>query len=222
MEGQGQEENKGGLPVHALSEIISPLRLGTYLKAAGHDAERALRLYLWNAQVGEAFHIPVQAVEVGLRNRVSSGLHAAYGDEWWRETEYLAEVEQKQADDISLALRRLTSKNKPHSTGQVVAALSFGFWVAMLHKRHNPAIWSQHFRTSFPHLPPGVTLTALRDEVREIADLRNRLWHHEPIFKRNLSNDHARCMRVVMWLCPAKAAWIRPHCRFPRLIREKP
>lgn len=222
MEGNSQENKSENVSLHALEKIISPLRLYTYLNAAGHDADRALRLYLWNAQVGESFHIPIQAAEVGLRNRVNNALSATFGAEWWRNAAYLQGVEPRQGEDIALALRRLTMKGKNHSTGQVVASLSFGFWVAMLHKRYNPAVWSHQLRSSFPHLPIGITRDALHKEVQEIAELRNRLWHHEPIFKRNLTEDHGRCMRVVQWLCPTKAAWIRPHCRFNRLIREKP
>jgi hypothetical protein len=222
MNAGGQQPINATLPIHALSEIISPLRLGTYLNAAGHDAERALLLYLWNAKVGAAFHIPIQSVEVGLRNRVSDGLAALYGPEWWRDQAFLALAEPKRADDIEVVRRRLISKRMPVATGQMIAGLSFGFWVAMLHGRYNPDIWSGHLRTAFPHLPSHVERHWLHSGVREISDFRNRIWHHEPIFRRNLSRDFSRCLMVLGWLCPTKATWIKPHCRVPALLREKP
>ncbi len=222
MNEQGQPEIQEAHPIHALSEIISPLRLGTYLNAAGHDPDRALALYLWNARVGEAFHLPIQSAEVGLRNRVSDGLSLAYGQDWWKEPPFLDDVEVAQREAIGLTLRRLTSRKKPHETGQVVAGLSFGFWVAMMHGRYGPKIWSKHLRTAFPHLPEAVDRFLIHKEVTDIAELRNRLWHHEPIFRRNLSGDYARCLRVVQWLCPTKAAWIKPHCRVPAILRGKP
>jgi hypothetical protein len=68
----------------AILRAISADRFETYLKAAGHDPSRALRLYLWNAQLGEAFHLPIQAVEVGLRNCINTALTNTYGKDWWR------------------------------------------------------------------------------------------------------------------------------------------
>ena len=60
--------------IETLRPVISVGRLGTYLVAAGFDPSRALQLYIWNARVGEAFHLPIQAVEVGLRNRINDAL----------------------------------------------------------------------------------------------------------------------------------------------------
>ncbi|MEM9426225.1 MAG: hypothetical protein AAGA06_05940 [Pseudomonadota bacterium] len=222
MTDERQEVINEAAPVHSLTEIISPLRLGTYLNAAGHNAERALQLYLWNAKIGEAFHLPIQAVEVGLRNRVNDGLVHVFGAEWWQQQDFVDVAEGTRLDDVQLVLRRLDSKGKERSTGQVVAGLSFGFWVAMLHRRYNPEIWSHCLRSAFPKMPAGITRDVLHTDVREIAEFRNRIWHHEPIFRRNLSNDFSMCMKVVQWLCPEKAAWIRPHCRVQSMLREKP
>lgn len=222
MDASGQQKIDGPHPIHALSEIISPLRLGTYLNAAGHDPDRALSLYLWNAKVGEAFHLPIQSVEVGLRNRVSNGIAFAFGADWWREPAFAAIIEAEQRDAIATTLRRLASRGKKAETGQVIANLSFGFWVAMLHSRYGPSIWSSHLRAAFPNLPPAVERHLIHKEARDVADFRNRLWHHEPIFRRDLGRDYSRCMCLVHWLCPTKAAWIKPHCSVPQLLRAKP
>lgn len=222
MPNPGQHSFNANPPTHALSEIISPLRLGAYLNASGHDLDRALNLYLWNAKIGEAFHLPIQSVEVGLRNRVSDGLDAAFGADWWRNETFISHSTKKSISDIELVKRRLKGKGKPIITGQIVAGLSFGFWVSMLHKRYNSTIWAKHFRSSFPDIPISVDREALRAKVRNIADLRNRIWHHEPIFKRNLLDDYSHCMEALNWICPTKAAWIKPHCRVATVMRQKP
>ena len=222
MTDEGQEAVNDDHPIHALSEIISPLRLGTYLNAAGHDPDKALRLYLWNAKIGEAFHIPIQAVEVGLRNRVSDGLANVFGAEWWREEKFRRIAEPRRLDDIANVIQRVSRRKKDLETGQIVAGLSFGFWVSLLAPRYNPPIWGGQLRVAFPHLPSGVSRKDLQGRVRQIADLRNRIWHHEPVFRRNLMADFSLCMKVVGWLCPEKARWIRPHCRVPAIMREKP
>lgn len=219
---EGQQALNARAPIHALSEIISPLRLGTYLAAAGHDPERALQIYLWNAKIGEAFHLPIQSVEVGFRNRVSDGLGNLFGPEWWQDQGFLGIAGDQRCADIEVVKRRLLSKDKAVVTGQVIAGLSFGFWVAMLHRRYHPGMWSRQLRTAFPYLPGTISHRVLHSEIGEIADLRNRIWHHEPIFYRNITADYSRCMRVLNWLCPSKAAWIKPHCRVMQIARERP
>lgn len=222
MNEEGQQVITPPHPIHALSEIISPLRMGTYLQSAGHDADRALALYLWNAKMGEAFHLPIQSFEVGLRNRVSDGISVVFGPDWWREKSFFDEAGYKRRKDVDVVLRRLNSKNIPPDTGQLVAGLSFGFWIAMLHGRHNIKIWSSELKSAFPHLPEDVTRKQLHSRSTKIADFRNRISHHEPIFKRNLAADYGMCMEAMKWLCPTKAAWIKPHCRVSAMIRVKP
>lgn len=92
----------------------------------------------------------------------------------------------------------------------------------MLHKRYSPAVWSRQLYNAFPHLPQGRGLKSLRKEINEIVSLRNRIWHHEPIFKRDLSDDYRRVMQMINWLSPVQLAWIRPHCRIQTVLRQKP
>ena len=222
MSSNSQRSDKAPPPIHALSQIISPLRLGTYLNATGHDPERALALYLWNAKVGEAFHLPIQAVEVALRNRLSDGLAMAYGPEWWRDEPFLRMSRHGCREKIDEVCRRLERSGKPIETGQVIAGLSFGFWTSVLHGHYHSAIWSRHLDSAIPSLPTGITRRELHREAGRVADFRNRLWHHEPIFRRDLLSDYSRCMNLTGWLCPEKRDWIKPHCRVAAIMREKP
>lgn len=115
--------------VQAVIDTISPNRFGTYLSAAAHDPERALRLYLWNAQIGEAFHLPIQAVEVALRNKISTILAAKFGHDWWCAAEFEDLIDREREQDLATVKRRIESKGLALVTGQIVAGLSFGFWV---------------------------------------------------------------------------------------------
>jgi hypothetical protein len=209
----------------ALSRTISPERLGTYLTAAGHDRERALALYVWNARLGEAFHTPIQAVEVGLRNNVGLALIEQFGAEWWRDDGFprlLDNIDGRRLADLEQVRRRLKKRGMTIVTGQVVAGLSFGFWVALLQKRYNPVLWSRHLSTAFPHLPLDRSRADLADRARKVADLRNRITHHEPIFRNDISKDFSEMMMLLEWMCPETHRWIRPHCRVPDVMRRKP
>lgn len=206
----------------ALADILSTDRLTRYLVASGHDKQRAMRLYLWNSEVGATFYIPTQAVEVGLRNRINHALSAQFGEEWWANRQYISLLDQPRINDLSQVKSRIYSRSLPLTTGQIVAGLSFGFWAGMLHRRYNPDVWTRQLRLSFPYLPDIIDRRKLYDEVRNLVELRNRISHHEPLFRRNLMEDHRRTMQLLGWLCPTKAALLRPYCKAPMVIRQKP
>lgn len=219
---QSQAGATGDLDVEALVSAISPARLEPFLLAVGHDPGRALALYLWNAAVGEAFYLPLQAFEVALRNILNNRLSALYGPDWWRSGPVADCYSPERWTDISTLTRRLRARSKPETNAQAVEGLSLGFWVALLESRYNSAIWNSHLTSVFPHLPEKTPRRLVADRARHAQYLRNRISHHEPIFARDLSRDFSRLMQFLGWLSPAKAAWIRPHCRVPALLRRKP
>lgn len=208
--------------ITAILAAISPDRFKTYLGAAGHDQDRAMRLYLWNAQLGEAFHTPIQAVEVGLRNCIHVALSNIYTPNWW-ECKNLDDIlDEERKGDLTTVLRRIRNRELELCTGQVVAGLSFGFWVGMLDGRYNPPIWGGQLRKAFPFLPAPRARKSLHESVRKVATLRNRISHHEPLIGRDSLADFSNLMSLLEWICPAKAVWIRPECRVPQIVRERP
>jgi hypothetical protein len=206
----------------AIVTAISPDRFKTYLHAAGHDRERAFRLYLWNARLGEAFHLPIQGVEVGLRNSVNQALSNVYGQNWWECNNLSDILDEERKGDLATVLKRIRNRNSELCTGQVVAGLSFGFWVGILHPRYNPPIWGGQLRTAFPYFPAGRGRKSLRERVSAVAGLRNRISHHEPLIGRDSLGDFSNLMTLLEWICPAKAVWIRPHCRVAEIVRQRP
>ncbi|MDP1738204.1 MAG: hypothetical protein Q8L23_12290 [Caulobacter sp.] len=208
--------------IDQLRPVLSDERLGTYLTAAGFDLDRALKLYVWNAQVGEAFHLPIQAVEVGLRNRMTAAFATAFGSDWWKDERFLNLLDDDRNADIRQVRLRILNRKLSPVTGQIVAGLSFGFWVGMLHKRYNPPLWGGHLRSAFPSLPKDRNRASLAVAAGQVATLRNRIWHHEPIIKRDLSAEYGAVMTLLEWISPEKAAWVRPYCRVPQLLRQKP
>jgi len=208
--------------IERLRPTISADRLGTYLTAAGFDGDRALRLYVWNAYIGEAFHLPIQAAEVGLRNRIDAALRVVYGIDWWDDANFLRIGGRERQSDVETAKRRITRRNQTVSTPQMVANLSFGFWVGTLQPSYNPNVWSKQLRVSFPDIPANKNRFDLAAGAKRVADLRNRIWHHEPIFRMSLSEEFSAVMQLLSWVCPMKEAWIRPQCRVQTLLRQKP
>jgi hypothetical protein len=205
-----------------LEATISQPRLATYLSAAGYNEARALQLYRWNAQLGEAFHLPVQAVEIATRNRISSVLVIHFGSDWWQSQPFLELATPQQHRQLAETRQRIGRRRAQLVTGQVVAGLSFGFWVSMLDPRFNPEVWSKSLSIAFPNLPERNTRQDAQTLIRRIADFRNRIWHHEPIFKDNTTARYGDCMLALTWLCEHKKAWIKPQCSVMQVVRQRP
>jgi hypothetical protein len=219
---QSIQQGINGTPNESLLAAISLDRFNTYLSAAGHDQDRALNLYLWNARLGEAFHTPIQAAEVALRNRINFALSNVYTPNWWECANLWKILDEDRKGDLSVVLNRIRNREQELCTGQIVAGLSFGFWVGILDGRYNPPIWGGQLRTAFPSLPQGRSRKSLHETVRKVASLRNRISHHEPLIGRDSLTDFSNLMALIDWICPEKAAWIRPHCRVPQIVRERP
>lgn len=209
--------------IAAFGRSISPERWKTYERAAGFRADAAHRLYLWNAAVGHSFHFPLQTVEVCLRNVIHLTLVNIYGPSWSSDPECRNTLRVKQADDITKAERRHYSIHQTAaSTPQIVASLSLGFWVAMLKRDYNAAIWNTHVAHAFPHLGAQEAIINVSRTGTRIQDLRNRIFHQEPLIGHNLSEDYAGILQMIGWICPEMRQWTRTHSSVPRVIRERP
>jgi hypothetical protein len=209
------------LTTHVIA-TLSPRRFDTYSIAAGHSAERALALYLWNAKLGASFHVPIQAVEVALRNRVSNALTTEFGVHWWRNGRFSSIIDRERIRDLETVRSRIAKKGLRLETDQIVAGLSFGFWVGRLQPKYNPPIWAAHLRPSFPHLPNSDSRTSLFKLCGDVANFRNRISHHEPLLKSDVTAVFSDTMKLLAWLCPHTAEWVRPHCEVLTVIRSRP
>jgi hypothetical protein len=205
-----------------LKPTVSNERLGTYLKAGGFNEDRALKLYVWNARIGESFHFPIQCAEVGLRNHINTALCSRFGPDWWCAGALIGILDHERKKDLDTARQRIANRGTTLCTPQIVATLSFGFWVGMLQPRYNIDIWSHELRATFTHLPDDKYRGDLATKAKRVADLRNRIWHHEPIMKMNLADEFREVMILLAWICPIKARWVRENSQVMAWLRLRP
>lgn len=207
----------------AFARTISPERWRTYERAAGFRPDSAHQLYLWNAAVGQSFHFPLQTVEVCLRNVIHLALVDIFGPNWSAEPACRNMLHPRQSDDITKAERRHYSiHSAAASTPQIVASLSLGFWVSVLRREYNSGIWNTHAPIAFPHLGINETIINVSRTGTRIQNLRNRIFHQEPLIGHNLSEEYAAILQMIGWICPEMKAWTRTHSSVPRVIRERP
>jgi hypothetical protein len=207
----------------AFQRTISAPRWGTYLEAAGFHEDAACALYVWNAAVGQSFHFPLQAVEVALRNVIGSALRSQFGPSWWRDLHCCTCLGEDRTAEIDKAAHRIRRKygGEPH-TDQVVASLMLGFWVALLKRQYTGALWDHETEAAFPHLDEPRHVRVVSTAGDRVQEIRNRIFHHEPLIGRDLSGDYANMLRMLGWICPDTRDWVRGLCSVPVVLRQRP
>ena len=211
-----------------LTEIEAALsyeRIQPYLTASRGDRARALRLYLWNTAVSAAFYGPLQALEVVLRNAIHHRLTDRYGSAWYRNLD--VGLDRGAQGRIRQALMELARDGSPNDAPRIVATLSFGFWVSLLgaggrlesgrKANYEMTLWRPAVRQVFTHRATLTRRQAHRP-LNELRLLRNQIAHHEPIFIRNLTVDHARLLEVIGWISSGIQTWTTRHSRLPALL----
>lgn len=206
--------------LRALVAAIFPARFSTYERLSNFDNRRAVTLYLWNARIAEAFYFPLQTNEVLLRNAVTKALAQVYGSRWPFSAGFQKSLPDKLRGIFLGTLTPLVSRigQDRVTTGDVIAALTYGFWVALLTTRHQTRIWTPYFLLSFPGAPAEIARDLVHKEADRLRDLRNRIAHHEPIIRRDLASDFQRTIDIISWVCPETASWVIEHSRVLSMI----
>ena len=83
---------------------------------------------------------------------------------------------------------KLSKEGKSQSADRIVAELTFGFWVDIFtkpyHNIKNERLWPNLEADVFPNLSPSErNHSKIYGKLKEIKNLRNRLSHHEPVWK---------------------------------------
>lgn len=209
-----------------LEASFSPERMGTYLRAVQGDREKALHLYTWNTAISAAFYGPLQGLEVALRNAMHRQFAGRYGAAWYNNP--AAGLDTGCLVRIADAKTDVTRTGHTEEPPRVVAALSFGFWISLLGSggRINPVgrkanyemtLWRPALRGAFPNCT-SLTRKQAHKPLDCLRKLRNRIAHHEPIFARDLANDHQHVLDVTGWISPGVRMWIEHHSRVPTLL----
>ena len=106
-------------------------------------------------------------------------------------------------------------KNTP-SAGDIVSHLWLGFWVKLLSNSYEGILWPQLLEPVFPHMQRRQrTVKNLHAQLEDIRRLRNRVFHHEPIWHLpDLPERHEEILETIGWISPAMLAATRLLDRF--------
>ena len=209
-------------------------RFARYTAAAGGDEDLALGLYQWNAQAAAAALVDVGHFEVALRNaydrqlghrfpgwavdQASPVFHQVQGRGPTRDEQ--TRMNDRSRQELERARRGLGG----HPThGQVVGALSFGFWAQMTHRQRTATFWAPTIRLSFPpetHVVRG----RIHELVQNVVKFRNRLAHNEPVFSTRTGLDQRRDdVTTLFWMVhPTAAASTEAHSTVTAVLSRCP
>lgn len=186
-----------------LADALATRRLRPYRQTGDSDLDVVTR-YVWNIKLCESFYTPLQNLEVALRNSLHEAISRQTGDALWlRHNPSWLETEQR--DQISQAHSLLRRRHKPLEPGRIVAELTFGFWTGLLRTEYEQVLWPILIVSVFPHFPPHQRPRhVIAQRLTNVRHLRNRVSHHEPIWKMaDLAVRHQQISEAMGWISPA-------------------
>jgi hypothetical protein len=197
----------------ALWRVLSAERLEGYGGSAMPRPDVITR-YLCNMALCEALYPSLQALEVALRNTLFNageavypfpGAPAAGQTPCWLDMPGILLGEEP--NKVAAAKRRLRDANKQLEPGRVVAELTFGFWTALFDVRYESTkiLWPRLFgQKIFADAPKSRrSRKALSPLLNRVRLLRNRAFHHEPIWHwKDLPDQHALTLELIGWMSP--------------------
>lgn len=186
-----------------IQQGLSQERFYPYLAEAKQDIRLAVELYERNTLLCESLYGVLQGLEVLLRNSMHNLLTANLSKDWFDHSVFRGQ----DANMIARAKEHLLDSGKELTPSRVVTALSFGFWVALTKNFYARPLWTPFLYKTFPRRRMNHKDAFQR--LKPLQDLRNRVAHHEPVFKRNLKSDLDTVLETIGWICPDTEAWLR-------------
>lgn len=176
--------------------------------------------------LSEALYGSLQGLEVTLRNAIHAKLSSALKRNDWFDDPILQRYERQKVDEVKarLADRYPLAAVLP---GQVVATLAFGFWASLTNKSYHRPLWRPYLAQVFANGSPGND--EVRDALKGLAELRNRIAHHEPIVFRAVAGKLQRqdlngvlqtIIKAVGWMNPETANWIQSQSRLGEVYQK--
>lgn len=243
--------------VPALIAAISAPRLGSYRKFFQPQTdEELLGIYRWHEDLCTHFNHILKWVEVAMRNGFHVALSAHYGAKGSvgaRDWYHHIQLSKHSVDSVHKITHRANGMpRRPVPTpDDVVAKLTLGFWPALLEVERDAAGRRMSWHQILPLLVPGhrypheafwrqrANRDALQARLELCTYLRNRIAHHEPIWKQGalleetkprhrrvpavqaptpstpdealarLQLQHDRVMELLHWLAPEVARLVK-------------
>ena len=167
-----------------------------------------------NAKLAASVFVVLAPLEVGLRNAMADQLQpiadAMPGPPapWYQQT--ALGLHSRERESIDSAKRKAASvagkARRDVIPADVLAQFSFGLWPALLATKYRTRLWRAGLRNAFPHLDAsfgrqGVPDVFIAQRLQIINVYRNRIAHHEPVYRSSPTLDDVRRAIVTVSVC---------------------
>lgn len=181
-------------------KFLSAERLDAYEARVPGDACEVVGTYLWNTALCEALYPSLQTVEIALRNSIDRAARHQFGDAWLERGDLLDSFASHR---FSEARSKLARRGIDPTSRSLVAELDFGFWTSLMNRHYDRILWPALIFEAFPHIPKTLRQRhPLSTRFQAIRRLRNRVFHHEPIWHwSDLPRQHDEVIEAITWMC---------------------
>ncbi|EHU1925325.1 hypothetical protein EJ062_04785 [Acinetobacter baumannii] len=222
------------LEIDHIFSKLSTVRLDTYKNQFHLENPKDIyAAYCWGEAVSGSIFKIISVIEILLRNSIHNALKPALGKKWMID-EQKVKLTDHQKDKVDNILyekkdgRRTEKRIDPTpNENTIIAKLSFGFWSHFLDiKLLDGKSWDMYLSDIFNNYTyvgryrgrqfwkdrDKKNIYALKDRLRDINEIRNRIAHHEPVWKKsyegyqpknisdNLKNTVSLILDVLNWL----------------------
>jgi len=203
-------------------KVFSNERMQKFFDRHPGDEAKAIVHYQLNIELSESLYPILSVFEIALRNSLNRELTTHFGTPDWyihiATTPGLKELNQ----EISNAIRHIVKRGETITATKVVAELTLGFWVRLLNVEYELILWKS-LRRSFPYMPKSDrTRHHVSAPINKIRNLRNRVFHHEPISWNlaRLEFIHADIIKVIGWLNKDLPTFVSPIDSFQEVLKD--
>ncbi len=209
--------------VHQLRRAVSDQRLEPYRRQALDDDLEVYGIYAWNIALCESLYPALNSLEIALRNSIHNAATAEFGDENWFDSLSLSKT-KRALQSARYDLENLGKTGDGVTAGKLVAQLTFGFWVGLFDSHYEQQLWSKLLRPVFPNIPRKLrTRRVLSDRLHRVRRMRNRVFHHEPIwYWQDLGQHHQDIIETIDWINVAMVWFVGTLDRFQEVHSRRP
>lgn len=231
-----------------LERLISSPRFGAYVDECQGDRDQAVALYHWTGRLAGGFLEDFRHLEIIYRNVIDRSLQAhtdamgtRAGTAWFDEPSWVRHHwwDRSAQRHVREAKQRAGRRRRgPAPQGAVVAELPFGFWRYVIAARYEESFWKPALDDAFRGIPGSTAegrRVELEDQIIPLHKLRNRIAHHEPIFKPfhrklpgnkmvsySIEEHHEMLLTMLGWMDPVSGEWVRQESLVPGLLATRP
>lgn len=213
---------------HRLINTISDERLSSYsILCPSGDKLKLMGAYYWNLCISKHLYPFIHVAEITLRNAICLACQQYFMRENW--LDLVVSKDNTAKDILSETKEELIRKKQSYCFGDIVAKLSFGFWQNLLKRRvysdrnFKYCLWPNLLCEVFPQYHINELhkdKSQISKRFQEIRILRNRLFHHEPIWKfktaynatqslQQLRNKFSDIYKAIGWMSKLKKNYLK-------------